>query len=540
MKLGIQCFGLQNMPLPTPRDFFEGLYRMGCRLVEPFICFEEELPADIPAGLWSIWLGAEAPERLSMLQELGFETPSAHVLGDPSSVLKKMIGLAKRFGIRQYVVGMPQELTEESCRATGESYRACAEQLAAHGISLLVHNGGAEPTAVKLQGKTAYEFLLDEAGELVGAQPDLGWLAAGGADPVRWMKDNRDRVWSLHYKDRAGEEERPIGKGELDLYACYQLARIDNILHIMDMDSCTWEDLESAVKLFLDFESRRDWTSSVLCILDTDSGEVTELKRFDGVVEAPNWSPDGRYLYYNAEGLIYRYDLENGAVAKVDTGFCVNCNNDHLISPDGRELAVSHMTFEDGYTSRIYRVDLSGEREPVLVTPNTPSYLHGWSPDGELAYCAFRGASQVDVYCVSAKGGEERRLTDGKGYNDGPEYSPDGRHIWFNSTRDGLMQVYRMDRDGKNLRKITHTDHNEWFPHVSPDGKRVLTLTFQKGDLDPEQHVANLPVSLNVMGYDGENSRKLLDLFGGQGTVNVNSWAPDSRRAAFVKYEPKF
>lgn len=537
MKLGIQCFGLGDMPKAEPEKFFARLYAMGVRLAEPYIAFGAEPAPEV----WSVWKGEEAPALLEMLHRLGFGTPSAHVLGDPSAALPEMMELAGRFGIRQYVAGMPGELTLRSCRAAAENYRACAQALAGHGISLLVHNGGPEPAAVILEGRTAYEYLLDQAGELVGAQPDLGWLAAGGQDPVQWVRRNGHRVRSLHYKDRDAQEERPIGKGGLDLFSCWRFGRAAGLPHIMDMDTCTLEDIRDGAKLFGGFENRRDWTASVLCILDTDTGELRDLRRFEEIVEAPNWSPDGRYLYYNSQGLIWRYDLEEDRVERVDTGFCTQCNNDHVLSPDGRELAVSHMSFEEGFSSRIYRVDLSGSREPVLVTPLSPSYLHGWSRDGELAYCAFRGEGDpcVDVYAIPAAGGQERRLTDGKGYNDGPEYSPDGAHIWFSSTREGPMQIFRMDRDGGSLTRVTQTEDNEWFPHVSPDGRRVAYLTFRQGDLDPWQHTANLPVSLSVMDPDGQNPRKLLDLFGGQGSFNVNSWAPDSRRLALVRYEPK-
>ncbi len=127
------------------------------------------------------------------------------------------------------------------------------------------------------------------------------------------------------------------------------------------MDTCTVEDLEQAAELFQKLEGRRDWTESILCILDVDSGEVTELQRFDTIIEAPNWSPDGSFLYYNADGLIYRYELSSKAITQVNTGPCTNCNNDHVLSSDGRKIAVSHMNIEGGFSSYIYRISLAAE-----------------------------------------------------------------------------------------------------------------------------------------------------------------------------------
>lgn len=273
---------------------------------------------------------------------------------------------------------------------------------------------------------------------------------------------------------------------------------------------------------------------SVLETVDVATGERTVRKRFDSLIEAPNWLPDGNTLLYNAGGSLWLFDLASGESRKVDTGSAARCNNDHVLSPDGGQVGLSSAGPEG--RSLVYVVPLSGG-EPRLVTPVGPSYLHGWSPDGRtLAYCAERGG-EFDIYTMPVEGGEETRLTDAPGLDDGPEYSPDGRHIWFNSVRSGLMQVWRMDAGGRNQTRMTWDEEsNCWFPHLSPDGKQVAYIAYKKGDVAPGDHPPCKNVEIRLMDADGENTRTLVRLFGGQGILNVNSWSPDGTKLAFVSY----
>ncbi len=250
-----------------------------------------------------------------------------------------------------------------------------------------------------------------------------------------------------------------------------------------------------------------------------------------GHMEAPNWSRDGRYLLFNAGGRIYRFPISGGKPERLDTGFADHCNNDHGLSPDGTRLAISDQSRTG--QSLIYVVPAAGGT-PRPITALGPSYWHGWSPDGAtLAYCAERNR-EFDIYTIPAEGGEERRLTTAQGLDDGPDYTPDGKFIYFNSKRSGTMQIWRMKPDGREQEQVTSDDFNNWFPHPSPDGKWLVFLSYEKG---VSGHPANQPVRLRLMPLAGGPIQDLARLFGGQGTINVPSWSPDSRQVAFVSYE---
>jgi len=248
-------------------------------------------------------------------------------------------------------------------------------------------------------------------------------------------------------------------------------------------------------------------------------------------IEAPNWTPDGRSLIFNRRGRLYRMLISGGQPQPIETGFAVHCNNDHGISPDGTQLAISDQT--EDQSSRIYVLPITGGT-PRRVTPLAPSYWHGWSPDGgTLVYCAERNG-EYDVYAIPTAGGEEKRLTTATGLDDGPEYSPDGQFIYFNSERTGTMQIWRMKPDGSRQEPVTSDEYNNWFAHPSPDGKWIAFLTYPK---EVKGHPENKDVMLRLMPVGGGEIQVLARLFGGQGTINVPSWSPDSQNVAFMSYQ---
>jgi hypothetical protein len=248
-------------------------------------------------------------------------------------------------------------------------------------------------------------------------------------------------------------------------------------------------------------------------------------------VEAPNWSRDGLYFLFNRGGRIYKLPAAGGQPELLDTGSAARCNNDHGISPDGAQLAISASGPDN--KSYISILPVTGGA-PRLITSNAPSYWHGWSPDGKtLAFCGERNG-EFDIYTIPAAGGEEKRLTTAPGLDDGPDYSPDGRYIYFNSERSGSMQIWRMKADGTGQEQVTTDEYNNWFPHPSPDGRWIVFLTYAKG---VQGHPGNQDVMIRLMPTRGGPIQVLAKLFGGQGTINVPSWSPDSQRIAFVSYQ---
>ena len=256
-----------------------------------------------------------------------------------------------------------------------------------------------------------------------------------------------------------------------------------------------------------------------------------------GRFEAPNWMPDGKKLLFNMDGLLYTIPVAGGKPVQLNTGSVKNNNNDHGISFDGKLLAISSSKpKEPGSGSAVFVLPLTGG-EPKMITEKTPSYFHGWATNNkEVVYVAMRDGKKVyNIYRNSIEGGKEVALTDiapGE-HVDGCEYSPDGKYIYYNGNHTGTMQIWRIKPDGTGREQLTFDNYNNWFPHISPDGKWIVIISFPS-DIDPNSHPSYKRVMLRIMNVTLGEPRVIAYLYGGQGTINVPSWSPDSKQVAFV------
>ncbi len=305
-------------------------------------------------------------------------------------------------------------------------------------------------------------------------------------------------------------------------------------------------DVTEQVKIWnvrIDKPVPNDYNSSKLGALgcrmemvEVSTGKRKVIWEKDGRFEAPNWMPDGKQLLFNMDGLIYRIPVTGGKITQVNTGSVKNCNNDHGISFDGKLLAISSSKPGQGGGSAVWVLPLTGG-EPKLITEETPSYFHGWAPNNkELVYVAQRGGKKVyNIYRNSIEGGKEVALTDIKPgeHTDGCEYSPDGKYIYYNGNHTGKMQLWRIRPDGSGREQITFDEYNNWFPHISPNGKWILFISFPP-DIDPNSHPSYKHVMLRMMPTTIGEPKVVAYLYGGQGTINVPSWSPDSKKVALV------
>lgn len=284
-----------------------------------------------------------------------------------------------------------------------------------------------------------------------------------------------------------------------------------------------------------DFQPYRDYIGSNLEIMDMATHNRRIIYRDPDSIQAPNWTHDGKTLIFNSKGLLFNYDIEANRKSVLNTGFANENNNDHVLSWDGKDIAISHHNAADDRKSTIYTLPLTGSNAPLQITKTGigHSFLHGYSPDDKKLVFTANRKDKYDIYTIDIDSRLETQLTDTTTLDDGPEYSPDGKTIFFNSNRTGTMQLWKMNADGSNELQLTFDKYNDWFPHFSPDGKKIVFLSYMD-DIDSGDHPFYRHVYLREMDVNGGKPKIIAYIYGGQGTINVPSWSPDGSKIAFV------
>lgn len=441
-------------------------------------------------------------------------------------------------------------------------------EVAGSGTNIWFHEDEFRFVYSRLKG----DFILSARGRFLGDGGDphrkLGWMIRQSLEPDAPYVDaavHGEGLTSMQFRRSAGAdtEEKKSGIRGADVIqlerrgrtyvmsvAKFGLPFVSQTLDDVDLgdevyvglfvcshnadaiEHAEFDNARITVPAKADFVPYRDYIGSDLEILDLATGGREVVHHEGGSIQAPNWTPDGKSLIYNGSGRLFRFDLETKKPTPIDTGTATANNNDHVLSFDGRQIGISNHTPELGGKSIVYTLPIEGGT-PRQITQRGPSYFHSWSPDAKWLLFTGERDGNLDIYKIPSEGGEEIRLTDSDGVDDGSEFTPDGTWIYFNSSRTGRMQIWRMRPDGSGQEQITHDDFNNWFPHISPDGKQIVILSFLP-DVPAKEHPFYKHVYLRMMPTDGGEPKVIAYVYGGQGSINVPSWSPDSRRIAFV------
>jgi TolB protein len=401
----------------------------------------------------------------------------------------------------------------EQHRKVGWMIRQNLDSTSAH-VSAVIHGDG----LTSLQYRKTSGSNMDEQKFIITA-PDIVQLERKGHDFIMSVAHFGEAFVSDKITLESFNDEVFVG-----IFLCSHNAAVS--------EKAIFSNVRITVPAKDDFVPYKDYIGSRIETLDVESGKRMDLYQEPKSLQAPNWTKDGKYLIYNSEGKLYRFDIEKKVPELINTGFAQNNNNDHVLSFDGKQIGISDHTQDKDHNSLVYVLPVKGG-DPKQVTVNAPSYLHGWSPDSKFLIYTGERNNEFDIYKIPVAGGKEIRLTNAKGLDDGSEFSPDGNYIYFNSNRTGIMQIWRMKPDGSMQEQLTTGSLNNWFPHVSPDGKWLVFISFPN-EVDSGDHPFYKHVYLQIMPANGGTARIIAYLYGGQGSINTPSWSPDSRRIAFV------
>ena len=401
----------------------------------------------------------------------------------------------------------------EAHRKIGWMVRQSLEPNAPH-ISAMIHGDGL--TSLQFRHTAGGDM---EEKKLTITGPDIVQLERKGSTYIMSVAHWGETFVSEEVSDSTMSDEVYIG-----LFICSHNPKVS--------EKAIFSNVRIVVPAGPNLIPYTDYLGSHLETMDLATGMRKIIYQVPYSIQAPNWTPDGKTLIYNSKGLLYNFDLATEKPTVLNTGFANNNNNDHVLSFDGKMIGISHHSAEDNNQSGVYYLPVQGGK-PIRVTTKSPSYFHGWSPDKKFMIYTGGRNNQFNIYKIPVKGGDEIQLTNAKALDDGSEYTPDGKYIYFNSSRTGNMQIWRMKPDGNDQEQVTFDTLNNWFPHISPDRKWIVFITF-KNDVKPDDHPFYKQVYLRMMPVGGGETKVIAYLYGGQGTINVPSWSPDSKKIAFV------
>jgi Tol biopolymer transport system component len=203
---------------------------------------------------------------------------------------------------------------------------------------------------------------------------------------------------------------------------------------------------------------------SEIYVMNSDGTNVTLLAT---AASRPDWSPDGSKIAFVRNGTIVVANADGTNQVALPQGEFDN-DDEPDWSPDGTKLVI---TRDRGATQSfdLWVIDADGNN-PVQLTsvPPTQETSAAWSPDGSrIAFVTDQAGPAFQVFVMNADGSDQTQLTTTSA-NFEPSWAPDGSKIVFSSFRDGNSELYVMDPDGAEQRRLTNNPASDLTPAWAP------------------------------------------------------------------------
>jgi TolB protein len=211
----------------------------------------------------------------------------------------------------------------------------------------------------------------------------------------------------------------------------------------------------------------------------------------------PAWSADGRAIAYtsyrNGRAGLYILNPYEGTRVEVHN---LGTNFSPDFSPNGRRLAFCS-TVEEG-NSEIYVATSEGKNIRKLTFNKAIDTAPSWSPTNrEIAFTSDRGGTP-QIYIMDAEGSNVRRVSFGGNYHDGPAWSPTGDRIAYVSRVDQIFDIYVLNLQTNQIIKLTESLARNESPCWSPDGRHIIFSSNRIGN-----------IQIYSVDYDGANLKRL-------------------------------
>jgi len=247
-----------------------------------------------------------------------------------------------------------------------------------------------------------------------------------------------------------------------------------------------------------------------ICLMNADGSERAQLTSTNANSFYPSVAPDGTSVVYssNVEGgyQLYRMDLDSKAVTRLTDG--IGSLYAPEISPNGNRIV---FTAEAGEQS-IWLMRADGSNPRPVSRDEGIGYDPTWSPDSSRIAFASKRDGSVQLYTINANGENLRRVTRGvNGIGGRSSWSPDGETLAFYAGTAGKRNIFLIGVDGKNLRQITDGGDN-LGPCYSPDGQWITFTSYRDGNNE-----------IYVMRTDGSQVTRLT---GASGADYQPRWGP--------------